>query len=292
MGTRRRRAVLAQFMETFVAPTSIVRRIWGTSDTVLFIFAGAAAEFALNKAVDWLYFTGRLPADPLGRLFSTVDYARRIVFADRAGAEKAIDTIAAIHGAVEASRGQRIPDWAYRDVLYLLIAYSIRAFELLERPLTLAECEELTDVFCRVGQRMGIPELPTSYAAWQADRAQHLSHDLALSDCSLDLYKQYRKHLGGPRYALLRGVQGLVCPPPVRQQLGLGNGAWLRPAVAAYCATKQLTLSQWLKNTMLPAEYAARIRALDEVPTAGPGATAQPVPTGCPYTRFRAAIQR
>ncbi|MEJ7663471.1 MAG: hypothetical protein WKG07_29945 [Hymenobacter sp.] len=40
---------------------------------VLFIFAGAAAEFALNKAVDWLYFTGRLPADPLGRLFSTVD---------------------------------------------------------------------------------------------------------------------------------------------------------------------------------------------------------------------------
>jgi hypothetical protein len=26
----------------------------------------------LNKAVDWLYFTGRLPSDPLGRLFSTV----------------------------------------------------------------------------------------------------------------------------------------------------------------------------------------------------------------------------
>jgi len=279
-------------MEYFVAPGSIVRRIWGTSDTVLFIFAGAAAEFALNKAVDWLYFTGRLPADPLGRLFSTVDYARRIVFADRAGAEKAIDTIAAIHGAVEASRGQRIPDWAYRDVLYLLIAYSIRAFELLERPLTLAECEEITNVFCRVGRRMGIPELPTSYAAWQADRAQHLAHDLALSNCSTDLYKQYKKHLGGPRYALLRGVQGLVCPPTVRQQLGLGSGAWLRPAVAAYCATKQLTLSQWLKNTMLPAEYAARIRALDEVPTAGPSAATQPVPTGCPYTRFRAAIQR
>ena len=51
-------------MEPFVAQNSIVRRIWGTSDTVLFIFAGAAAEFALNKAVDWLYFTGRLPADP------------------------------------------------------------------------------------------------------------------------------------------------------------------------------------------------------------------------------------
>jgi len=279
-------------METFVAPGSIVRRIWGTSDTVLFIFAGAAAEFALNKAVDWLYFTGRLPADPLGRLFSTVDYARRIVFADRAGAERAIDTIAAIHGAVEASRGQRIPDWAYRDVLYLLIAYSIRAFELLERPLTETECAEVADVFCRVGRRLGIPDLPTAYPAWQADRARHLAHDLALSDCSLDLYRQYRKHLGGPRYALLRGVQGLVCPPAVRRQLGLGGGAWLRPALGFYRATKGLAVSQWLKNAMLPAEYAARIRALDEAPAASPGAITQPVPPGCPYSRFRAALQR
>jgi len=255
-------------MDFFVAPGSIVRRIWGTSDTVLFIFAGAAAEFALNKAVDWLYFTGRLPADPLGRLFSTVDYARRIVFADRAGAEKAIDTIAAIHGAVEASRGQRIPDWAYRDVLYLLIAYSIRAFEVLERPLTPAECAEITDVFCRVGRRMGIPDLPTSYPAWQADRARHLAADLAASACTTDLYRQYRKHLGGPRYGLLRGVQGMVVPPTVARQLGLGSGAWLRPALEFYRRTKQFSLSQWLKNTMLPAEYEARIRALDEVPAA------------------------
>ena len=279
-------------MENFVAPHSIVRRIWGTSDTVLFILAGAAAEFALNKAVDWLYFTGRLPADPLGRLFSTVDYARRIVFADRAGAEKAIDTIAAIHGAVEASRGQRIPDWAYRDVLYLLIAYSIRAFELLERPLTEAECAEITDVFCRVGRRMGIPDLPTSYPAWLADRARHLANNLALSDCSTDLYRQYKKHLGGPRYALLRGVQGLVCPPTVRRQLGLGSGAGLQPALGFYRATKGLAVSQWLKNAMLPTAYAARIRALDEAPAASPGAPPQPVPPGCPYTRFRAALQR
>ena len=42
-------------MELFVEINSIVRKIWGKSDTVLFIFAGASAEFALNKAVDWLY---------------------------------------------------------------------------------------------------------------------------------------------------------------------------------------------------------------------------------------------
>ena len=78
-------------MEFFVQKDSIVRRIWGKSDTILFIFAGAAAEFALNKAVDWLYFTGRLPADPLGRLFSTVTYARRIVFSKNEEALKAIE---------------------------------------------------------------------------------------------------------------------------------------------------------------------------------------------------------
>src|SRR5215208_6436324 len=104
-------------MDFFVKPDSIVRKIWGKSDTVLFIFAGAAAEFALNKAVDWLYFTGRLPTDPLGRLFSTVSYARKIVFSSIDEAHKAIDTLQYIHSTVEKNRGASIPDWAYRDVL-------------------------------------------------------------------------------------------------------------------------------------------------------------------------------
>jgi hypothetical protein len=47
--------------EYFVDIQSVVRQIWGKSDTILFIFAGASADFALNKAVEWLYFTGRRP---------------------------------------------------------------------------------------------------------------------------------------------------------------------------------------------------------------------------------------
>jgi hypothetical protein len=271
-------------MSYFVEPDSIVRRIWGTSDTVLFIFAGAAAEFALNKAVDWLYFTGRLPADPLGRLFSTVDYARRIVFADRTGAEKAIDTIAAIHGAVEQKRGRAIPDWAYRDVLFMLIGYSIRAFEVLERPLSPAECEEVTDAFCRVGRRMGVPGLPHSYAEWQLARHQHLAADTAASALTADLYRQYRKHLGPVRYQLLRAVQGLVVPEPVRAMLALPGGATVRPAVATYRATRHLALSQWAKSAMLPAEYRARIRALDAAPAAEPTPQQPARPQGnCPF---------
>src|ERR1700756_2711605 len=106
-------------MEFFADKHSVVRKIWGNGDTILFVFAGASAEFALNKAVDWLYFTGRLPADPLGRLFSTVTYARWIIFSPLDEALKAIDRITTIHQGVEAARGNHIPDWAYRDVLYM-----------------------------------------------------------------------------------------------------------------------------------------------------------------------------
>ncbi len=111
-------------MVYFVDQHSIVRKIWGKSDTILFIFAGAAAEFALNKAVDWLFFTGTLPADPIGRLFSTVAYARRIIFLPLDKANAAIDQISAIHTQVENNRQSKIPEWAYRDVLYMLIHYS------------------------------------------------------------------------------------------------------------------------------------------------------------------------
>ena len=95
----------------FVSKDSIVRKVWGSSDTILFIFAGSAAEFALNKAVDWLYFTGKLPADPLGRLFSTVAYAKMIVFSPTDAANASIDKITAIHGGIEATRNAKIPDW-------------------------------------------------------------------------------------------------------------------------------------------------------------------------------------
>ena len=263
-------------MPLFVAPHSIVRRIWGTADTVLFIFAGAAAEFALNKAVDWLYFTGRLPADPLARLFSTVEYARRIVFAEQADAERTIARMAAIHAAVEARRGQTIPDWAYRDVLFLLIAYSIRAFELLERPLWVTEREEIVDVFCRVGRGMGIAGLPATYAEWELAREQHLAADLATSTYTTDLYRQYRRHLGSVRYALMRHVQGQLVPPAVRRQLTLPSGAELQPVLALYRAGRRLPPVKLLRAALLPGAYRARIAALDGAP--GREAKAQ-----CPF---------
>ena len=160
----------------------MVRKIWGKSDTVLFIFAGASAEFSLNKAVDWLYFTGKLPADPIGRLFSTVSYARKIVFSSMDEANKAIDIMRQIHTVVEQNRGASIPDWAYRDVLFMLIHYSIASYELLEKKLTDDEKEEVYNVFYRVGARMGLKELPLTYNEWLPVRRSHLMEHLQKSE--------------------------------------------------------------------------------------------------------------
>ena len=256
-------------MEYFVRKGSVVREIWGKGDTILFIFAGASAEFALNKAVDWLYFTGKLPADPLGRLFSTVTYARKIVFSEDKAARQAIDRITAIHSTVEKNRGSLIPDWAYRDVLFMLIHYSIASFELLERKLTTEEKEDVFDVFFRFGVQMHLQGLPQSYNDWLVMRKDHLNTHLEKSIYTIDLYKQYKKHLGRLRYALLLEGQKLVVPEEVKNLLKLGNFSWLAPILIFYKLSRKIKLDWFLKSMILPSEFKQEIKALD-VPLENP----------------------
>lgn len=250
-------------MKNFVSKDSIVREIWGSSDTILFIFAGASAEFALNKAVDWLYFTGKLPADPLGRLFSTVSYARQIVFSKHEAALQAIDKITAIHKGVEQSRGAQIPDWAYRDVLFMLIDYSIRSFELLQRKLSISEKAEVFSVFNQVGKRMKLKGLPDNYSEWVLMRKSHLDENLLKSDFSIDLYLQYKKHLGLIRYQLLIQAQVLVVPEKVNKLLKLGTFPLLAPILSFYKFSRFLKADWILKEAILPPAYKAQIAALD-----------------------------
>lgn len=251
-------------MDYFVDQDSIVREIWGKGDTVLFVFAGASAEFALNKAVDWLYYTGRLPKDPLGRLFSTVSYAREIIFSEKQSALKAINRINSIHGSLETERGKSIPDWAYRDVLFMLIDYSIRSFEILERQLKISEKEEVFKVFRRLGDHMDIKDMPENLKEFEAMRQSHLEHDLNYSEYTKDLYRQYRKHLGGLRYWLLLEAQKLVAPSLVRDYLKLGKHSILSFLIPTYKVSKSIKVDGLLKSLILPSEYKAEIKSLDK----------------------------
>ena len=249
-------------MEDFTVENSIVRKIWGRPDSVLFVFAGSAAEFALNKAVDWLYFTGRLPADPLGRLFSTVTYARKIIFSPMDKANYYIDQITAIHKGVEKNRGVQIPDWAYRDVLFMLIWYSIHAYETLYEKLTPEEKEEVFDVFYCVGKRMELKDLPQNYQQWQQAHKAHLKDDLVCSKFTADLYHQYKKHLGPVRYFLLKRVQAMLAPKRVKRMLALREPGIVAVLLVGYKVSRSLGVGNWLIESLLPMQYKTQVNQI------------------------------
>jgi hypothetical protein len=250
--------------EPFVKDDSIVRKIWGTSDVVLLIFGGAAAEFALNKAVDWLYFTGRLPTDPIGRLFSTVTYSKRILFSSIYVANKTIDSIYDIHKVVEKNRQSTIPDWAYLDVLYMLIYYSIASYELLERKLSLEEKHEVYDVFYRFGTRMKLNDLPATYDEWLTDRSKKLDRDLVKSNFTIDLFKQYKKNLGATRYKILIEAQKMIVPKRVREMLGYSKFSFFILLIPVYKIFRFIKADALLKKILFPAKYYDQIIQLDE----------------------------
>jgi uncharacterized protein (DUF2236 family) len=213
--------------------------------------------------VDWLYFTGKLPADPLGRLFSTVAYAQQIVFAGEERALAAIDGITAIHKEVETRRGTSIPPEAYLDVLFMLIGYSISSFELLERRLEPEEKAEVFDVFARVGRRMGLGGIPPDLASWLRMRQQYLRENLAYSSYTQDLYQRYRKSLGRVRYFLLLQAQVLLVPGRVRRLLDLPSIHWLYSVVQVYKVFRFFRLDKGIKVLLLPPRYRAQVFGLD-----------------------------
>lgn len=126
-------------------------------------------------------------------------------------AHNAIDTMRLIHSAVEQNRGTTIPDWAYRDVLFMLIHYSIASYELLEKKLS--------------------------------EKSEH----------TVDLFKQYKKHLGAIRYKVLIEGQKLVVPDIVKELLHFNDFSFLTPLVPVYKISRLMKIDWLLKNILLSA---------------------------------------
>jgi hypothetical protein len=116
-----------------------------------------------------------------------------------------------------------------------------------------------------VGERMGLNGLPTSYKEWLVMRAEHLEQDLVKSDFTIDLYKQYKKHLGPVRFKLLIEGQILVVPQKVNELLELGKFSLLTPVLGIYKITRLVKLDWFLKSVILPKEYKAEIKQLDVI---------------------------
>jgi uncharacterized protein (DUF2236 family) len=164
---------------------------------------------------------GEAARRPVERFFETVRFAQSVFFGDPAGATEAIERINRIHRGVEQARGEEIPQWAYRDMLFILIDYGERAHEVVFGPMREAERVSHFEVALALGRAMHLSGLPTTYAEYRDQRHQQLLEDYARGPLTDELYASYRRALGPLRFRLLRLVQACVLPEELRDVLRL-----------------------------------------------------------------------
>jgi uncharacterized protein (DUF2236 family) len=240
-----------------------IQRAWGSPDAILLFFVGDAAEFAAIKAVDWLFFTNTLPAAPIERFFETVRFAQRVFFGTHAQAVATIASINRIHRHAEAARGMPIPEWAYRDLLFLLIDYGERAHTIIYGPISVAERLAHFEAILALGHAMELRGLPTSHAAYQAQRHQQLLDDYAASALMERLFASYSAAIGGWRYWLLRRLQASLLPAELRPVVGLRANWLVNGMLRCYRylpgAGNKL---RWLHCLLLPGQMAQQVGRL------------------------------
>lgn len=246
----------------FVSEHSIVRTIWKDHTAILLIFAAAAGEFAYNRSADWLFFTGKLPNDPVGRLFSTVSYAQSIIFTSEDAAISSIRKINKIHKAVEEARGHDIPQWAYRCVLFMLHDYTIKAGNMLLGNISTEDEEEVFRVFSKMGIHMGISMLPATLASWRTLRMQHLMAYTAATPYTRDLYMSYRQHLGSLRYHMLCHIQATMCPKAVIVRSGLRKSRIAGILLSIYLYLRHTPVGRKAVIQLMPLQHRASFATL------------------------------
>lgn len=246
-----------------VESPEVARRIWGSVDAIVLIFAGSAAEFALSRAVDWLFWTNRLPAAPIERFFETVRFAQAIVFGSPAGAEAALAAVNRAHHAVERSRDAAIPQWAYRHVLSMLVDYGERAHQVVFGPMSEREREQHFQVMLATGRALRIEALPATYGEYREQRRAHLADDIAYGEYSARLYARYRDVLGGWRFRALLRLQASLVPPEVAHRLGLRRHRHVDRLLRIYRHLPRRRLLPPLYPLLLSRRYARQLAALD-----------------------------
>ncbi len=228
----------------------------------MLIFAGSAAEFAVNKAVHWLFWTNALPDEPIGRFFETVRFAQAMVFGDKERRAKAVAMTNAAHRGVEISRGDRIPQWAHQDVLFMLIDYGERAHHVLYGPMTYTERVQHFQASAQIGRELKIKGLPETYKEYRAMRRAYLTEHNEHSQETDLLYASYRKHLGPIRMPALLGLQGSLVPVEVRRLLELKEKKWVTWLLMLYKHLPTTVLLRLLTPVLLPKRYAAQLGEL------------------------------
>jgi uncharacterized protein (DUF2236 family) len=241
----------------------VARRIWGNPDTVLLFFAGGSAEFAAIKAVDWLFYTNKLPSSPIDRFFETMEFAQGVFLGNHAGPARSVQAINHIHKGVERSRGMEIPQWAYKDVLFIILYYGEQAHEIVFGPLSDQERISYFEAVMALGHAMHLQDLPETYGQYLAQRKHHLRNDYESTPLTHQLMQAYRKALGPVRYYLLTLVQACLVPHEISRILGLKPDPLTKLLLRLYhYLPGGGNKLRWIQPVIFPAPYAGKLRKL------------------------------
>jgi uncharacterized protein (DUF2236 family) len=223
--------------------SEITRTIWGDAENILLIYVGSAAEFALNPENHWLFYTGKLPSDPLRRFETTLRYQRKLFFTPQEAMPALARHIKDIHRDVEESRSRKegpikISDQAYLQVFSMLIEYGILGFEYLHRrQMTQQERETYFDDMRSVALMMEIRDFPEDYRHYLARRARMVASELQCNAFTLELMDAYRKSLPSVSYWGLLQFQARFIHPTLASRLNLKTNRffewayWIYPRV-------------------------------------------------------------
>ena len=112
---------------------------------------------------------------------------------------------------------------------------------------------------------MKLKGLAKNHTEWLLQREEDMKNDLVKSELTIDLFKQYKKHLGAFRYFVLIEGEKLIIPEKVRKLLGFSKFSFLSFIVPVYKISRSLHLDSTIKKLFLPQKYAREIAALDIV---------------------------
>jgi len=228
------------------------RAIWGDADNILLIYAGSAAEFALNPENHWLFYTGKLPSDPLRRFEETLRYQRKLFFTPPEAIPALARHIRRMHVEVEKRRSEeqgeiKISDIAYLQVFSMLIEYGILGFEYLHcRKLARQERETYFNDMRSVALMMEIRDFPEDYNTYLDRRTRMVVSDLQCNRWTWELMKAYRNNLAFVSYWGLLQFQARFIHPTLAARLELRTNRifgwvyWLYPRLRVQPLFKRL----------------------------------------------------
>lgn len=241
-------------------PFEVSRRVWSDPTCMLLVFVGSSAEFPLNPAVDWLFYTGRLPSDPLARFLETVAWLRRLIVADEETRNRDAKKLKKLHEVLEQKRGDTIPALSYRDVLCMNMIYSIRSVPLVTgKELELSEKDAMVRDLSLTGQQMGIQDLPWTWEQLCQQRRERIKKWVR-NDYTSKLLDSYRQALGPLNYEVLISGFPMLVEDEILERLGTGK-RWLsspmKLSMAPLCRTGlchlvyRILLPSKVKSTVL-----------------------------------------